>query len=278
MKSVVPLLLLMSLIVLGGCSTSTPSSRYAIAQDRAPEHDIDARHIPDAVPKREPRSRHGNPASYVVLGKRYHVMASANGFVERGIASWYGKKFHGHSTSSGEPFNMYAMTAAHTRLPLPTYVRVTNLKNHLSVVVRVNDRGPFHANRIIDLSYAAAKKLGITAAGIGMVEIRAIDAANPGTSPPVSSGNKPVRHRSTVAESEINLYLQLGAFASQQNAQSLQARLQRQFHTLKVSAAYHPAQRLYRVRIGPLSSVAEADRLSQSLAEHGYPQSHVVLD
>jgi len=278
MKPVVYAALLISLMILGACSTPSPSSRYALARDRAPERDIDASHIPDAVPRHEPRSRHGNPSSYVVRGKRYYVLANAKGFVERGIASWYGKKFHGHSTSSGEPFNMYAMTAAHTRLPLPTYVRVTNLKNHRSVVVRVNDRGPFHANRIIDLSYAAAKKLGITAAGTGMVEIRAIDPDNPRAAPVVAAHKTAEAGKLALNESEVNLYLQVGAFVSQQNAQSLQARLQRQFHSLSISAAYYQAQRLYRVRIGPLSSVAEADRLSRSLSEHGFPHSHVVLD
>ena len=135
---------------------------------------------PDAVPRVEPRSRYGNPSSYVVFGRRYHVMNSAHDYVERGIASWYGRKFHGRRTSSGEPYDMHAMTAAHKSLPLPSYVRVTNLKNGRSTVVRVNDRGPFHENRIIDLSYAAARKLDILGEGTGMVEVRAL---TPGRAP-----------------------------------------------------------------------------------------------
>jgi len=135
--------------------------------------------IPDAVPKVEPKSKYGNPKSYVVFGKRYYTKASSKGHVERGPASWYGKKFHGRKTSNGERYNMYAMTAAHKTLPLPTYVRVINLTNGRSTVVRVNDRGPFHGNRIIDLSYSAARKLGMAAKGVEMVEIRTIDPNNP---------------------------------------------------------------------------------------------------
>jgi rare lipoprotein A len=137
--------------------------------------------IADAVPKVEPKSKYGNPKSYVVFGKRYYTKASADGHVERGLASWYGKKFHGRRTSSGERYNMHAMTAAHKSLPLPTYVKVTNLKNGRSAVVKVNDRGPFHDKRVIDLSYAAAKKLGVVRHGTAMVEVRAIDPRNPGS-------------------------------------------------------------------------------------------------
>ncbi len=265
------LLVLLSLsVILGGCS----SSRYRQAHDSAPDHDIDVSRIPDAVPRREPRSRHGNPPSYTVNGRRYTVMQKADGYVERGIASWYGKKFHGHRTSSGEPFNMYAMTAAHTRLPLPTYVRVTNLKNGRSIVVRVNDRGPFHANRIIDLSYAAAKKLGITAKGTGLVEIRAINPDAKAT--PVANYNRP--RGSTASGGEVQLYLQVGAFVSRRNAEQLRSRLRRQFASLNINAGYNPQRQIYRVRIGPLSSVAEADRLADSLSRRGYKDSHVVIE
>ena len=127
------------------------------------------------IPKVEPLAKYGNPKSYEVFGKTYYTLPTSKGFVERGIASWYGKKFHGRLTSSREPYDMYAMTAAHTQLPLPTYVQVTNLKNGKHVVLRVNDRGPFHGNRVIDLSYAAAKKLEIIQQGTGLVEVRALD-------------------------------------------------------------------------------------------------------
>ncbi|MGH1538425.1 MAG: septal ring lytic transglycosylase RlpA family protein, partial [Gammaproteobacteria bacterium] len=132
----------------------------------------------DAVPRQEPRSKYGNPPSYVVFGKTYYTLPSSEGYVQRGIASWYGKKFHGRRTSSGETYDMYGMTAAHTQLPLPTYVQVTNLKNNKQVILRVNDRGPFHGNRIIDLSYTAATRLDIVKEGTGLVEVRALNPRN----------------------------------------------------------------------------------------------------
>jgi rare lipoprotein A len=147
--------------------------------DGPPDEEPDLSGIEDAVPKVEPRSRYGNPKSYVVFGKRYYTRAHSGGYVEKGLASWYGKKFHGRRTSSGERYNMYGMTAAHKTLPLPTYAQVTNLKNGRRVVVRVNDRGPFHGGRVIDLSYAAARKLGVVKTGTAMVEVRAIDPRNP---------------------------------------------------------------------------------------------------
>jgi len=130
---------------------------------------------PDAVPVREPLSAYGNPPEYEVDGVTYHVMDSAKGYEAEGTASWYGEEFQGRRTSSGEPYDMYAMTAAHRTLPLPTYVEVTNLENGRVVVVRVNDRGPFHADRIIDLSYAAARKLGIVGPGTARVRVRALE-------------------------------------------------------------------------------------------------------
>ena len=134
---------------------------------------------PDALPKVEPRSKYGNPDSYVVFGKRYKTKTSSAGHVERGVASWYGKKFHGRRTSSGERYDMYAMTAAHKSLPLPTYAKVTNLENGRTAVVRINDRGPFHGDRVIDLSYTAARKLGVVSKGTAVVEVRAIDPRKP---------------------------------------------------------------------------------------------------
>ena len=143
--------------------------------DRGPAAgSVDVSGVGDAVPKDEPRSKYGNPESYEVFGKRYHVLDDARGYVERGIASWYGEKFHGRRTSNGETYDMYAMTAAHATLPIPSYVRVTNLANGRSVVVRVNDRGPFKSDRVIDLSYVAAYKLGFIQAGQARVEVEAI--------------------------------------------------------------------------------------------------------
>ena len=225
---------------------------------------------PDAVPKVETRSHYGNPPSYVVDGKRYHVMRSSLGYVERGIASWYGSKFHGRRTSSGESYDMYAMTAAHKSLPLPTYVRVTNLENGRAAVLRVNDRGPFHGNRIIDLSFAAAKKLDIVRNGTGLVEVQAI---NP---------KQPEKTQSTsllIAARDPNVYIQVGAFASRQNAKTLRDRLK--FHNLgeiEIQPSEDPEQTLYKVRIGPLATVDLADQTTQRLNALGWQDYRVVIE
>jgi rare lipoprotein A len=147
--------------------------------------------VPDAIPRPEPRARYGNPPFYDVFGKRYYVLSSSVGYWERGVASWYGPGFHKERTSTGEPYDMYGMTAAHKTLPLPAYVRVTNLQNGRSVVVRVNDRGPFVGNRIIDLSYTAAAKLDMLRNGTAMVEVRAIDPSVPPLPPVVTASTIP---------------------------------------------------------------------------------------
>lgn len=144
-------------------------------QDGPPHFYVDETKIPNAVPKPEPLAKYGNYKTYVVFGKKYHTMASSLGYSEIGTASWYGTKFHQRKTSSGERYNMLAMTAAHKTLPLPTYVEVTNLKNKRKIIVKVNDRGPFESNRLIDLSYVAAKKLGMLGHGTTKVRVRAIN-------------------------------------------------------------------------------------------------------
>jgi rare lipoprotein A len=151
-------------------------ARYAIKQDLGPKQHLDMSKAPDAIPKIEPHSRGGNKSRYEVWGKSYSVMPSSVGFQERGLASWYGQKFHGHLTSNGETYDMYSMSAAHKSLPLPTYARITNLDNNKIVIVRVNDRGPFHGDRVIDLSYAAASKLDYRKTGVANVLVEAIDA------------------------------------------------------------------------------------------------------
>ncbi len=248
--------------------------------DGPPRHPIDPYSIPDAVPHPEPRSRLGNPASYVVNGHRYYVLASARGYVERGIASWYGTKFHGRRTSSGEPYDMYAMTAAHKTLPLPTYVRVTNLRNGRSVVVRVNDRGPFHPNRIIDLSWAAAAKLGILGHGTGLVEVRALDPRHP-EQPRVRSAERHGPGVVPVAAGGARaprIFLQLGAFVDRHNAERLQRRLQQRWPRVHIEAGISRGQRIYRVRLGPLRDVDEADRLTALIQDMGLEEPHVVID
>jgi rare lipoprotein A len=164
---------LTAVVGLAGCQTTS-----SVAPQSAPPAPVQQA-APEVVPQSEPRSRHGNPPFYVVFGKRYYVLSSSAAYVERGVASWYGPGFHKERTSTGEAYDMYGMTAAHKTLPLPAYVRVTNLQNGRSVVVRVNDRGPFVGNRIIDLSYTAASRLDMLRNGTAMVEVRALDPSAP---------------------------------------------------------------------------------------------------
>jgi len=273
--------------LLSSCSTPG-SGRYSQRQDSAPGRVVDVSHVADAVPRTEPRSRYGNPSSYVVRGKQYHTLSSSKGYRERGIASWYGTKFHGHRTSSGESYDMYKMSAAHKTLPLPTYARVTNLRNGKSVIVKINDRGPFHENRLIDLSYAAASRLDILGEGTGLVEVKAIDATRPVQHPPKSHplASQPkidTRIASTSARSTTGplLYLQVGAFLSRNNAEQLKRRLAatapgETLHIREANTSSH--QHIYRVRIGPLDSVESADRLARSLLQHGVKSPRVVID
>jgi rare lipoprotein A len=170
--------------VLSGCASaprvSAPPPTVQVAPRSPPPPPAHLLDVPDAIPRAEPRSIYGNPPSYEVFGKRYYVMASSVGYVERGVASWYGPGFHKELTSVREPYDMYGMTAAHKTLPLPAYVRVTNLQNGRSCVVRVNDRGPFVGNRILDLSYTAAAKLDMLRDGTAMVEVRVLQPLDPG--------------------------------------------------------------------------------------------------
>jgi len=225
---------------------------------------------PDAVPRPEPKSRYGNPTSYVVMGKRYHVLNSHQGYLEKGIASWYGRKFHGRRTSSGEPYDMYAMSAAHKKLPLPTYASVTNLKNKRSIIVRINDRGPFHENRLIDLSYAAAKKLGIVATGTGLVEVRALNPEADAPEPLTANHN---------GEKQPLVYIQVGAFSNQQNAEQMR-RLLKDYNLGKihVQEGNHQQQTIFRVRIGPLASIDLADQTSKRLSQIGMQDHRVIID
>jgi rare lipoprotein A len=225
------------IIVLTGCSSkfisqeamlSGQPSRYSIDQDRAPDIALNENQIELTSPRKEPLSKHGNKTPYTVNGKTYNLLNSADGYSEVGIASWYGAKFHGHSTSSGETFDMNKISAAHKTLPLPTWVRVTNLDNGRSIHVRVNDRGPFHAGRVIDLSYAAAVKLGYQDKGIARVKVEALSGAELNTE---------------------SYYVQMGAFGDKSTAIALKKRLQDQ---LKDKVRVYRGD-LYRVRIGPVT-------------------------
>jgi rare lipoprotein A len=210
--------------------------------------------LPDAAPRAEARAQLGNPPFYEVFGQRYIVLESSRGYVERGVASWYGPDFHGVRTSIGEPYDMYSMTAAHRTLPLPAYARVTNLRNGRSVVVRLNDRGPFKANRIIDLSYAAALKLDMVRDGTTLVEVRALEADGPAPPPPPPSA----------------IYAQAGAFALADNAERLRQRLAAAgVGPLLMRADEVGGRPLYRVRVGPIDSVAAYDALVARLRALG---------
>lgn len=244
---------------------------------------IDVEGPPDITPIAEPKSKYGNMASYVVLGRRYHTKSSSKNFVERGQASWYGSKFHGRRTSSGEVYDMHLMTAAHKTLPLPTYVRVTNLENGRSTVVRVNDRGPFHGGRIIDLSYAAAKKLGVVAAGTARVEVRSVDPRDHGRrvdSPKLAQQALETRETSpanVAAGSDEGLFLQVGAFDELANAEQLRHRLVAYVPepvNIRPSAEADPAP--YKVHVGPLGSRAEAEAVSRRLATLGLSDGLVI--
>lgn len=219
--------------------------------------------IPDAVPREEPLHRYANNP-YEVFGQSYTPVRTRGSYKMRGLASWYGKKFHGLKTASGEIYDMYGMTAAHPTLPIPSYVRVTNISNNRTVVVRVNDRGPFHPNRIIDLSYTAAHKLGYINAGSTMVEIERIDATRPFDSPATQVKATPtpadiMLASATRTEPYANgIYLQLGAFASQQNAEAFHGEIAPRLKDFPRAAQIKHVDGLYRVHIGPYFDEASA--------------------
>ena len=221
---------------------------------------LDPDRIEVPQPRPEPRARYGNHSPYTVLGRTYHVLPSARGYRERGRASWYGSKFHGRLTSSGEPFDMYKVSAAHTTLPLPSWVEVTNLDNGRSLVVRVNDRGPFKEGRIIDLSYAAAVKLGVLDAGTAAVEIRALDLAADSDSAAHPPAALPVE-------------LQAGAFSKRESANQLAEHLRGAgFERVRVERARTDRGALWRVRIGPIRNANRARQLFERLLDLGLGQ------
>ena len=226
---------------------------------------MDINSIPDAEPRQEPLSETGNKP-YSALGKRYVPMSSARGYRKRGTASWYGKKFHGKRTSSGERYDMYAMTAAHRTLPLPSYVRVTNLRNSKTVIVRVNDRGPFLHNRLIDLSYAAAYKLGIISTGTGYVEVSSISRDSNRTAKVDTdrSTGAPVKD---LSNDTARYYVQYGAFVQSTNAESLVQKLQEK--GIPFAYIHQGNDGYFRVRSGPFSSAASAEHVMLRGAGHG---------
>lgn len=267
--------LLLVLIGLVGCSSG--GGRYSMSEDRAPSQRVDVSSIKDAVPRVEPKSRGGNKSPYRVLGKTYYVMDSAYGYRERGGASWYGKKFHGHTTSNGEVYNMYSMTAAHKSLPLPTYVRVTNLHNGRQVIVRVNDRGPFHPGRIIDLSYAAAAKLDMLKNGTAQVEVEAIDARAWQRQSIASASATQPPYRATAPAASAGRYLQVGAYGSMISAERVMSDVRALTGETVVIQDHTQAGRvLYRVQLGPLAGESRARELIGMLEQAGYAGARLV--
>lgn len=264
----------LSILLLAGCAQfpTAPGS----GQDYGPTQPVDVSNVPDAVPRDLPKSRFGNPPSYTVNGKTYNVLPECVGYHERGIASWYGMKFHGGRTSDGDTYDMYAMTAANKVVPLPCFVRVTNLKNNRSVIVKVNDRGPFVENRIIDLSYAAAKKLGVVATGTALVDVTAVTADS--LQPPPTPVPAPTASTLVAVAGAPQLFVQVGAYAEHANAERVRQKLaDDDIKPVLIVTANSPGQTLYKVRIGPLSDVSSVDQLTARLASLGYADAQVVI-
>lgn len=250
------------LLLLAGCSTAP---KIPEPRDGPPLHGIDIDAIPDAVPRREPRTSAGNPPFYDVFGKRYYVLPESRGYVQKGLASWYGRKFHGLKTSNGENYDMLAMTAAHKTLPIPCYAKVTNLENNRSIVVRINDRGPFHDGRIIDLSYVAAAKLRIHEKGTALVEVSAVEPSAPATLA-AATGNSA-------------LFLQLGAFSDKNNAQRLQSTVASLIlHPTRILRGRSGGREIYRVQLGPIATPADADRILRALSAQGITETRFVTE
>jgi rare lipoprotein A len=262
------LVLIAAAALVAGCA-GPAKDIYGGDTDGAPARVPDVTKIPDPVPRAEPRSARGNPPFYEVMGRRYYVMNEAAGYREIGVASWYGTKFHGRPTSSGEPYDMYAMTAAHKTLPLPTYVRVTHRGNGRSIIVRVNDRGPFVGERIIDLSYAAAIRLGMHNDGTALVDVEAIAPGAAGT--PVLASVSPRAAQS--------VWVQVGAFSDEANAARLKSRLAGEgIGDVVTSSEQRSRQTIYRVRIGPMGAVEEIENMLARVRALGIDDAHLAMD
>jgi len=251
------LITFLTISLLAGCSALP--RQHSLNQDGPPKQRININAVKDAQPKFEPYSKYGNPPSYVVFNQRYHTKTSAIGHKETGIASWYGSKFHGRRASSGETFSMYSMTAAHKTLPLPTYAKVTNLENNLSIIVKINDRGPFHENRIIDLSYVAAAKLGFANKGTAKVQVEAITFPQHSANPIANQPQEPSSQH----------YIQVGAFKNRQGAEKLQNQLKTLHDSAKITKETRQTNRFFRVRLGPFKNRDEATQLASAVDNIG---------
>ncbi|MGM0614800.1 MAG: septal ring lytic transglycosylase RlpA family protein [Pseudomonadota bacterium] len=273
-------------LMMAGCASKTPPAdpapaeppeltggeRYAISADAYPLDPPDVSQVPNAEPRVEPLSRAGNRPSYEVWGKVYQVLPNARGYVQEGTASWYGEKFHGYATSNGEIYDMYKMSAAHRSLPLPTFARVTSLDSGNSVIVRINDRGPFHSEREIDLSYAAAYQLGFTEAGTGRVRVEAIDPQGWAGVSSVSKIKAPVIDTASTRDNSSG-YLQVAALSDRDSAVLMKRQLE---NRLGQNVRIAGDGGVYRVQVGPVGHQREELALRETLRQAGYPQVFIV--
>ncbi|MDR5899660.1 septal ring lytic transglycosylase RlpA family protein [Halomonas vilamensis] len=288
-------------------ASSSSGERYAMSGDAYPLDPPDVSRVPNAEPKDEPLSRAGNRSSYTVWGKTYRVLPDSTGYSREGVASWYGEKFHGYATSNGEIYDMYKMTAAHRSLPLPTFARVTSLDNGNSVIVRVNDRGPFHSEREIDLSYAAASRLGFIDEGTGRVSVEAIDPkrwqadtsqreiqtkretarqvevpaqievptqiSRPAQRDTLTPASTAAESTSEPANEAMPMYLQIAALGSAESADRLKQQLQSELdHNVRITSEAD----VYRVQVGPIRRQQDEQSLRESLRQAGFPQAFIV--
>lgn len=266
-------------------NTAKPGGRYTLQNDVPLLETLDLAAIKPVIPHVEPRTQAGNKSPYTVLGKVYQIRENEAGYSEVGVASWYGRKFHGHLTSNGERYDMFQLSAAHTTLPIPSYIKVTNLDNGKSIVARVNDRGPFHPGRIIDMSYASAVMLGYAGAGTARVKVESIvpDGARTGSKSPAPveiAQVQPVVVNPSISEEIVakerlmieagrgKEFMQAGAFGSEKSALALQARLQGMTKMPVVIQAETAAKgaKLYRVRVGPLTDDSQGQALQDAMA------------
>lgn len=276
-----PALLACTLVLLlvgcGSTSTTNPNAgRYSISQDRAPTRTVDLASIPEVIPEPVRRTAAGNRSPYSVLGKTYYVMPTEEGYSERGVASWYGEKFHGHHTSNGEVFDMYLSSAAHKTLPIPSFLRVTNLENNRSLIVRVNDRGPFHGDRLIDLSYAAALKLGFADRGTTRVQLEAVTPSGPAMDRGAVARTEP----QTLTLLAAGTYVQVGAYATLDAAREVSGQLQNltNFPVVIRQVDSTTAGTLYRVRVGPLSDDRDIQLVSRRVVAANLGSPYTVTE
>jgi len=250
-------------LLLASCVGEPPKDKDVEPGDGPSTLDLKAEDVADAIPQAEPLARYGNHSPYEVFGKKYHVMQSNDGYHEKGIASWYGSKFHGRRTSSGEPYDMHLATAAHKTLPLPSYAEVTNLDNGRKVIVKINDRGPFKDDRLIDMSYGAALRLDMIGNGTARVDVRVIDVSS-----------LAVSEEQRVADADqAETWLQAGAYGRREGAEEMVSQLER---AQLFPVSIHRLDELFRVWLGPYSSHSEVESVIARAIELGFDRPHRI--